>query len=64
MGLVHELDGEGHLQLVGAAVEYGIPVGPYLVVVDAGGDVFAKNEAIMGGDELRAAIEDILAEAA
>jgi hypothetical protein len=63
-GLQPLLDGEGHLQLVAAAVAYGIPVEPYLFVVDAGGDVFAKFEAIVGGEELRAAIEDVLAEAA
>ena len=44
-----------------AALDYGIPVEPYLFVVDAAGDVFAKFEGIVGGDELRAAIEDVLA---
>jgi hypothetical protein len=46
---------------VAAALDYGIPVEPYLFVVDAQGDVFAKFEGIVGGDELRAAIEDVLA---
>ena len=62
-GLQPLLDGEGRLQLVTAAVEYGIPMEPYLFVVDDGGDVFAKFEGIVGGDELRAAIEDVLAAA-
>ena len=34
---------------------------PYLFLVDAEGNVFAKFEGIVGGDELRAAVEDVLA---
>jgi len=62
-GLQPVLDRDGQLQPVAAAIDYGIPVEPYLFVVDADGNVFAKFEAIVGGDELRAAIEDVLAEA-
>jgi hypothetical protein len=60
-GLQPILGEDGQLQPVQAALDYGIPVEPYLFVVDADGDVFAKFEGIVGGDELRAAIEDVLA---
>jgi hypothetical protein len=60
-GLQPVLDEAGQLQPVQAALDYGIPVEPYLFLVDAEGDVFAKFEGIVGGDELRAAIEDVLA---
>ena len=63
-GLRPALDADGHLQPVAAALEYGIPIEPYLFLVDAQGNVFAKFEGIVGGDELRAAIEDVLAESA
>ena len=62
-GLQPALDADGHLQPVAAALDYGIPVEPYLFVVDAQGNVFAKFEGIVGGDELRAAIEDVLGRA-
>ena len=60
-GLQPLLDEAGQLQPVQAALDYGIPVEPYLFVVDAQGKVFAKFEGIVGGDELRAAIADVLA---
>ncbi len=60
-GLQPSLDEAGQLQPVQAAIDFGIPVEPYLFVVDATGKVFAKFEGIVGGDELRAAIEDVLA---
>ncbi len=60
-GLQPLLDEDGQLQPVPAALEWGIPVEPYLFLVDAEGDVFAKFEGIVGGDELRAAVEDVLA---
>jgi hypothetical protein len=44
-------------------LDYGIPVEPYLFLVDTEGDVFAKFEGVVGDDELRAAIEDALAQA-
>jgi hypothetical protein len=62
-GLRPRLDADGHLQPVAAAREYGIPVEPYLFVVDAGGDVFARFEGIVGEEELRAALEDVLGQA-
>ena len=42
------------------SVEWGIPVEPYLFVLDADGRVFARFEGVVGGDELRAAVEDVL----
>jgi hypothetical protein len=61
-GLQPALDEDGHLRPVAAARDYGIPVEPYLFVVDAAGDVFARFEGIVGADELRAALEDVLGE--
>jgi hypothetical protein len=63
-GLRPTLDAEGHLQPVAAAREYGIPIEPYLFVVDATGHVFAAFEGVVGADELRAVLEDVLAESA
>lgn len=63
-GLQPLLDEGGQLRPVPAAVDYGIPAEPYLFVVDAAGNVFAKFEVVVGGEELRAAIEDVLAQAA
>jgi hypothetical protein len=60
-GLQPLLDDDGQLQPVDAALEWGIPVEPYLFLLDAEGNVFAKFEGVVGGDELRAAVEDVLA---
>ena len=60
-GLQPLLDEAGQLQPVDAALEWGIPVEPYLFLLDAQGRVFAKFEGVVGGDELRAAVEDVLA---
>lgn len=60
-GLQPRLDADGQLQPVEAAVEWGIPVEPYLFLLDAEGNVFAKFEGIVGGEELRAAVKDVLA---
>lgn len=62
-GLQPVLDAEGQLQPVKAVLDYGIPVEPYLFLVDAQGDVFAKFEGVVGEDELRGAIEDVLTQA-
>ena len=59
-GLQPLLSEDGQLQPVPAALEWGIPVEPYLFLLDADGDVFAKFEGVVGGDELRAAVEDVL----
>jgi hypothetical protein len=63
-GLQPELDADGQLVPVQAVLDYGIPTEPYLFLVDADGNVFAKYEGVVGADELRAAIEDALAQAA
>jgi hypothetical protein len=60
-GLQPSLDDDGQLQPVEAALEWGIPVEPYLFLLDAEGRVFAKFEGLVGGEELRAAVEDVLA---
>ena len=62
-GLQPKLDENGRLIPVQAVLDYGIPVEPYLFLVDADGDVFAKFEGVVGADELRASIEDALAAA-
>jgi hypothetical protein len=59
-GLQPLLSEDAQLQPVDAALEWGIPVEPYLFLLDADGRVFAKFEGIVGGDELRAAVEDVL----
>ena len=59
-GLQPRLTEDGQLQPVPAALEWGIPVEPYLFLLDAEGRVFAKFEGVVGGDELRAAVEDVL----
>jgi len=61
-GLQPELDADGRLVPVQATLDYGIPIEPYLFLVDAEGNVFAKYEGVVGADELRAAIEDALAQ--
>ena len=60
-GLQPRLDEAGQLQPVQAALDWGIPVEPYLFLLDAEGNVFARFEGIVGGEELRAAVEDALA---
>jgi hypothetical protein len=60
-GLQPLLSEDGQLQPVDAALEWGIPIEPYLFLLDEEGQVFAKFEGVVGGDELRAAVEDVLA---
>jgi hypothetical protein len=54
------LDANGGLQVVPSAVEWGIPVEPYVFVVGADGKVAAKFEGAIGADELRSAIDGVL----
>ena len=63
-GLQPVLDEDGRLMPVQAVLDYGIPVEPYLFIVDADGDVYAKFEGVVGADELRASIEDVLGRSA
>jgi hypothetical protein len=58
-GLQPELDDRGRLRLVEAAVDYGIPIEPYLFVVDEKGEVTAKFEVIVAEEELRGALTDV-----
>ena len=46
----------GDLRFNDAAVAYGIPVEPFVFVVDANGRIAASFELIVGMDEIRAAI--------
>lgn len=61
-GLQPRLDADGDLIPVQAVLDYGIPVEPYLFLVGADGNVFAKFEGVVGEDELRGALEDALAQ--
>jgi hypothetical protein len=63
-GLQPELDANGNLQPVQAVLDYGLRTEPFLLVVDAEGDVFATFEAVVGEDELRAALDEVLAQSA
>jgi hypothetical protein len=56
-----ELDASGNFQVVPSAVEWGIPIEPYIFVVDAYGTVAAKFEGAIGADELTAAIDRTIA---
>jgi hypothetical protein len=55
-GLQPVLDPAGQLQLVPAAVQWGLPDEPWIFVVDASGKVTAKFEGAVGSDELTQAI--------
>ena len=64
IGLQPELDEQGRLRPVSAVTDYGIAVEPYLFVVGADGNVAAKFELVVGEDELRGALQDVLSIAA
>jgi hypothetical protein len=55
-----ELDANGGFQVVPSALEWGIPVEPYIFVVGADGKVAAKFEGGIGADELASAIDEVL----
>ncbi|HVQ23217.1 MAG TPA: hypothetical protein VMT36_08065 [Candidatus Saccharimonadia bacterium] len=55
------LDANGGYQVVPSALEWGIPIEPYIFVVGADGKVAAKFEGALGADELKAAIDGVLA---
>jgi hypothetical protein len=59
-GLQPALDEAGRLQPVQAVLDYGLRTEPFLFVVDAEGDVFATFEAVVGEDELRAALDEVV----
>jgi len=58
-GLQPVLDTAGQLQLVPAAVQWGLPDEPWIFVVDASGKVTAKFEGAVGSDELTQAIQAV-----
>jgi hypothetical protein len=47
---------EGHYAWAAWSLAYGIPVEPYVFVVDGNGTIVASFELIVGSDEIRAAI--------
>ncbi len=58
-GLQPVLSTAGQLQLVPAAVQWGLPDEPWVFVVDASGKVTAKFEGAVGSDELTQAIQAV-----
>lgn len=59
-GLQPDLDADGHLQPVQSVLDWGLPTEPYLFIVDADGRVFASFEGILGEDEVRSALTDVV----
>ena len=59
-GLQPVLSTAGQLQLVPAAVQWGLPDEPWVFVVDASGRVTAKFEGAVGSDELTQAIQAVV----
>jgi len=55
-----KLDAQKHFQVVPSAVEWGIPVEPYVFVVGADGKVAAMFEGAIGADELQAALDTVV----
>ena len=62
-GLQPLLDANGQLQPVQAVVDYGLPTEPYQFVVDGNGIVRAAFQGIASADEIRAALDSVLAPA-
>ena len=60
-GLEPVLDAKGQLQVVQAAIDYGLPTEPYQFLIDASGHIAAKFEGIASADEIRAALDAVLA---
>jgi hypothetical protein len=52
----------GQLQLAPAAQAYGLPVEPYVFVIDREGRVAAKFEGVAGEDELGEALDRVVAD--
>lgn len=61
-GLQPVLDGTGSMQLVPAAVTWGLPDEPWVFVVDASGKVTGKFEGAVGADELTQTIQAVAGE--
>lgn len=60
-GLQPLLDADGHLQVVQAVQDYRLPTEPYQFLVDGAGIVRASFQGIAGADEIRAALDEVLA---
>lgn len=60
-GLQPLLDADGHLQVVQSVIDYGLPTEPYQFLVDGEGVVRASFQGIAGADEIRAALDEVLA---
>lgn len=63
-GIQPLLSADGQLQPIPAVFEWGLPTEPFLFLVDAEGRIAASLEGVVGEDELRAAVLDVLAGAA
>lgn len=60
-GLQPLLSDQGQLQVVGSVIDYGLPTEPYQFLVDGAGIVRASFQGIAGADEIRAALDEVLA---
>lgn len=60
-GLQPDLDDQGRLQVVQAVLDYGLPTEPYQFLVDGAGVVRASFQGIASADEIRAALDEVLA---
>ena len=60
-GLQPVLTKEGYLQPVQAVLDYGLRSEPFMFLTDATGHIAAKVEGIAGADEIRAALDAVLA---
>jgi len=60
-GLQPLLTKAGELQPVQSVLDYGLPTEPYMFLTDATGHIAAKVEGIAGADEIRAALDAVLA---
>lgn len=60
-GLKPLLDADGHLQVVQAVTDYGLYTEPYQFLVDGAGIVRAEFQGIASADEIRAALDEVLA---
>lgn len=60
-GLQPVLTKDGYLQPVQSVLDYGLTSEPYMFLTDATGHIAAKVEGIAGADEIRAALDAVLA---
>ncbi|MFN8521149.1 MAG: hypothetical protein U0667_17570 [Chloroflexota bacterium] len=60
-GLQPLLDADGHLQVVQSVIDYGLRTEPYQFLVDGSGIVRAELQGIASADEIRAALDAVLA---